>query len=222
MIIYHGSENIICEPTIRGGRATGDYGKGFYCTESSDLAMEWACRKNKDGFANCYELDTDKLKVCDLGDEKYSLLNRIALLTMFRGYWQNGSLAEEAKVFLQENYLVDISGYDVVIGKRADNALYSFVRDFLNGEASLQTLSMMMDLDESGDEVVIKSEKAFENISFAGAEPADCEVSYHDCVKRDMELLKKYCDDSLRAGILNEIYISDIMNGEVSDDELRI
>lgn len=115
MIIYHGSENIIFNPTYGLGNAANDYGRGFYCTENKELSKEWACKRDRDGFSNCYELEMDGLKICNLGED-YNILNSLALLTKYRCYWQRKSIAEEAKKFLQDNYLVDISEFDVIRG----------------------------------------------------------------------------------------------------------
>ena len=38
LVIYHGSKDIIEKPYYHGGKAENDYGFGFYCTESLDLA----------------------------------------------------------------------------------------------------------------------------------------------------------------------------------------
>lgn len=40
--LYHGSEQLIEEPTFGKGKGNNDFGLGFYCTESEDLAKEWA------------------------------------------------------------------------------------------------------------------------------------------------------------------------------------
>lgn len=61
MIVFHGSEHIVEKPVFRGGKKSNDYGYGFYTTESLDLAKEWACAKNTDGYANRYELNMDGL-----------------------------------------------------------------------------------------------------------------------------------------------------------------
>ena len=36
--IYHGSEKIIENPIFGGGKRNNDFGFGFYCTESEELA----------------------------------------------------------------------------------------------------------------------------------------------------------------------------------------
>lgn len=57
MELWHGSQKIIETPQIGLGKVHNDYGQGFYCTESLNLAREWACSRDADGFSNRYELD---------------------------------------------------------------------------------------------------------------------------------------------------------------------
>lgn len=52
IIIYHGSSEIVKQPVYGKGKPYNDYGIGFYCTEHLELAKEWACTKNIDGFVN--------------------------------------------------------------------------------------------------------------------------------------------------------------------------
>ena len=56
LTIYHGSREIMETPTFGKGRKNNDFGLGFYCTESDNLAKEWAISSNNDGFSNCYLL----------------------------------------------------------------------------------------------------------------------------------------------------------------------
>ena len=80
IIIYHGSEKIIQNPDIKAGKKHNDYGQGFYCTEDIELAKEWACKNDYDGFANRYELDLSELKILNLNSNEYTILNWIAIL----------------------------------------------------------------------------------------------------------------------------------------------
>ena len=98
-ILYHGSEFLIEKPEFGKGARHNDYGRGFYCTENIELAREWACAKQKNGYVNIYELDMEGLKVLNLNDSKYHILNWLAILSDNRTYWQNGSIAEEAKKY---------------------------------------------------------------------------------------------------------------------------
>jgi hypothetical protein len=48
--IYHGSDHIIEQPVFGKGKPFNDYGLGFYCTEHIELAKEWACSADSDGY----------------------------------------------------------------------------------------------------------------------------------------------------------------------------
>ena len=82
--IYHGSKEIVEFPAFGLGRKTNDFGLGFYCTESIDLAKEWAVSSLSDGFANRYTLDTEYLNILNLNSPNYTILNWIAVLVEHR------------------------------------------------------------------------------------------------------------------------------------------
>ena len=80
LILYHGSPEIIQTPVFGKGKSYNDYGRGFYCTEHLELAKEWACTENTDGYANKYEIDTKGLSVLNLSSDEYTILHWLALL----------------------------------------------------------------------------------------------------------------------------------------------
>jgi hypothetical protein len=61
--IYHGSEKIIENPIFGGGKRNNDFGFGFHCTESEELAKEWAVSSLRDGFSNRYTLNIEYLNI---------------------------------------------------------------------------------------------------------------------------------------------------------------
>ena len=63
-ILYHGSLEIISTPMYGQGKVYNDYGQGFYCTESLELAKEWSCAEREDGYVNQYEMDEMKIAAC--------------------------------------------------------------------------------------------------------------------------------------------------------------
>ena len=73
LMIYHGSTEIIEKPQFGKGKTYNDYGRGFYCTENIELAKEWACTEDVDGFVNKYEIDLSNLKVLNLSSDEYIL-----------------------------------------------------------------------------------------------------------------------------------------------------
>lgn len=218
-IIYHGSEQIIVKPQYGVGSAANDYGRGFYCTESLELAKEWACKRDRNGFANCYSLEMNDLTVCSLNEEPYHILNWLAILTRYRSYWQKNSIAEEAKDFLQRNFYVDVSRFDVVIGYRADDSYFSFVQDFIAGTISLEKLSKAMRLGKLGEQIVLKSRKAFSHLEYQSNEEAFAEIYYVKKANRDLAARREYADEK-NANRIDEIYMIDIMRGRVNVDDL--
>ena len=222
MIVYHGSDHILELPVFHGGKPQNDYGSGFYMTESLELAKEWACAKNTDGFANRYELDLDGLRILNLNSPEYNILNWLAVLTKHRSYWQNGSIAEEAKNYLQENFYVDISSYDIIIGYRADDSYFSFAQDFVAGTISLRKLSEAMHLGKLGEQIVLKSERSYQHIHFLDAEPADAATYYEKKAARDREARREYRKTKQAADGISELYMLDIMREGIQNGDPRL
>lgn len=219
-MLYHGSNNIIMAPSINGGKANNDYGKGFYCTKEIELAKEWACKSSADGFVNKYNLDMSDLNILNLNSPDYNILNWLAILTKFRGYWQMKSIAEQAKDFLQENYLIDIAPYDVIIGNRADDSYFAFAQDFIMGTISLQKLARAMTLGKLGEQIVLKSEKAYSNLEYVGYDIALAEEYYLKKATRDLEARRAYSDEKNASDYKDDIFIIDIIRGRVKNEDL--
>lgn len=222
MKLYHGSENIIEKPVYGKGARYNDYGKGFYCTENIELAKEWACAKQKNGYANIYDLDLSELNVLNLNSASYNILNWLAILADNRTYWQNGSIAEPAKNYIKEDFLPDISAYDVIIGYRADDSYFSFAQDFVSGVISLQKLAQAMRLGKLGEQIVLKSPKAFAQIQFVGYENADAEEYYIKKNEREREARRQYRRNKKEQADVNELFILDIMREEIKNGDARL
>ena len=222
MIIYHGSEKIIEKPIYGKGNLRNDYGRGFYCTESEELAKEWACSNNKNGFANKYELDTENLDILYLNSDNYNILNWLAILTKNRTYWENSTISEAAKKYIAENFMVNTEGYDVIIGYRADDSYFSFARDFVSGTISYSQLSEAMKLGELGEQVVLISKKAFENIKFIANSPADVQVYYTRKKERDRLARKKYRETKSMENLKDELFMIDIIREGLKQNDPRL
>ena len=222
MIIYHGSENIIEKPQYGYGRTNNDYGRGFYCTKELELAKEWACGDNRDGWANRYELDDSDLKVLNLNEEPYNILNWLALLADNRTYWQNGSISFEAMKYLRDVFLIDISEYDVIIGYRADDSYFSFAQDFVSGVISLQKLSKAMRLGKLGEQIVLKSRKAFDNLTFIDNIVAPSEVYFPERSKRDSNARRDYRKIRDEGVDIQELFMIDIMREGITNGDSRL
>lgn len=222
-VIYHGSERIIEHPMFGYGNKNNDYGRGFYCTENLELAKEWACKKETDGFANVYMLDMNGLLVCNLSEEPYNILNWLAVLTRHRSYWQKGSIAEEAKMFLQEHFYVDVSKFDVIIGYRADDSYFSYAQSFVGNALPLRSLNKALRLGKLGSQTVLISERAFEHIEFTGAEAVDREIYYPRFLTRDTTARNTYQQEIKKSRTYrDDIFVMDILREEIKNDDPRI
>lgn len=221
-ILYHGSEFLIEKPEFGKGARHNDYGRGFYCTENIELAREWACVKQKNGYVNIYELEMEGLKVLNLNDSKYHILNWLAILADNRTYWQNGSIAEEAKKYIKEHFLIDITPYDIIVGYRADNSYFSFAQDFVSGVISLEKLSEAMRLGKLGEQIVLKSPKAFETIYFQNYENVDAEIYYIKKVEREREARREYRKRKKESADIHELFMLDIMREGMENGDTRL
>lgn len=222
MILYHGSEKIVDIPIFGKGNKNNDYGRGFYCTENEELAKEWACSNNNDGFANKYEFDMEGLNILYLNSAKYNLLNWLAVLTKNRTYWENSTVSETAKKYLAEFFMIDTSPYDVIVGYRADDSYFTFAQDFVAGTISYRQLGDAMRLGKLGEQIVLMSEKAFGRIKYISNSPADASVYYKKKKERDRQARKEYRRTKGEAPLPDELFILDIMRGGMKQDDERL
>ncbi len=220
-ILYHGSLEIVRYPEYGKGKPYNDYGSGFYCTEHLELVKEWACSENVDGYANCYEFDMTGLNILNLSSSKYNILNWLAILMKHREIRISTPVAKQAKEYLIQNFLPDYENYDVIIGYRADDSYFSFARAFVGNEISLKQLGYAMSLGKFGEQVVLKSKKAFERIKFLDYVVADNSIYYTKRKKRDDEARMAF-QKELENENLDGIFIRDIIREGMKQDDIRL
>ncbi len=222
MIVYHGSTNIINPPIYGSGKATNDYGRGFYCTESPELAKEWACAKGTDGYANIYQLDLSGLKILDLNSSSYCILTWLAILAKYRTYWENGNISREAKEYLKKNFFISPEKYDIVRGYRADDSYFTFAKNFVSNGISLEQLKKAMYLGALGEQIVLKSKKAFSQIVYTGCLTAKSEKFTRRAQERDREAKKIYRNLSKESSYSEGIFMADIIREGMTADDPRL
>lgn len=220
--IYHGSEKVIEQPIYGYGKSYNDYGLGFYCTDSIEMAKEWAVGLEKDGYANCYEINCTGLRILDLNDKPYCILHWLSILLQNREFDVPSGLALEAKEYLIKHFSVNYEEYDVIIGYRADDSYFSFAQDFINGTISYRQLNRAMHLGKMGQQFVLKSEEAFERIRFLGSEMATNEEWYAKKMFRDKSARREYFDIERNRRERGDIYITQIIDEEMRADDSRL
>lgn len=218
--IYHGSEKIVENPTFGEGKKNNDFGLGFYCTESEDLAKEWAVSSLRNGFANKYTIDTEYMRILNLNSPEYTILNWIAVLVEHRLFSIKTPVARRAKQYLIDNFTINVNAYDIITGYRADDSYFDYAESFLNNAISVDQLARAMRLGKLGEQIVIKSQFAFSQLKFEGFDIAEKEEFYVLRKSRDDEANKLYFE------MLEEesdgLYIQDIIRGGIKNDDPRI
>lgn len=220
--IYHGSKDIIEKPVFGKGKTYNDYGLGFYCTESLELAKEWGVELDRNGYANIYQIEDSNLSILELNSNDYCILHWLAILLENREFDIPSPLAAEAKEYILHNFSVDYKNYDVIIGYRADDSYFSFAQDFLNGTISYRQLNNAMHLGNLGQQFVLKSKKAFEEINYVGNEIALSNEWYSKKETRDRAARRDYFDTEKNKRQHGDIYITQIMDEELKPDDLRL
>lgn len=218
--LFHGSKKIVEAPTFGEGKKTNDFGLGFYCTETEELAKEWAVSSLQDGFSNRYTLDTEYMNILNLNSAEYTILNWIAVLVEHRIFSIKTPVARRAKRYLIDNFGINVNAYDLITGYRADDSYFDYAESFLNNGISVEQLAKAMRLGKLGEQIVLKSQFAFSRIKFEGFEVAEKEEFYVLRKSRDDEANQLYLE------MLEEesdgLYIQDIIRGGITNDDPRI
>lgn len=110
MTVYHGGYMPVERPEIRIGRNTKDFGPGFYCTVIKEQAIRWARR-----------YDTKIVSVYGVRLDTRLNIKEFATMTE---EWLDFIVACRSGVS---------HPYDIVIGAMADDQIYSYVSDFIDG-----------------------------------------------------------------------------------------
>ena len=221
--LLHGTDHIIEVPDIRIGNPHNDYGQGFYCTRADEMACEWACKKNTDGFVNVYDFDDTDLEVLNLLDGEHTVLNWIALLLRYRTFKLETELSIDARDYIIEHYSVDLSGYDAVIGYRADDSYFQYAEAFVSGGLSLRSLNQALRLGKLGEQTAVISRKGFERLKFTDAHPVYKSIYYPKFLDRDTKAREAYRKEiRVSKSYRDDIFVLDILREEMRNDDPRI
>lgn len=218
--LYHGSTQVIPEPTFGAGKRNNDFGLGFYCTESEELAKEWAVSSLQSGFANRYTLDAENLNILNLNSPDFTILNWIAVLVDHRLFSIKNPVAARAKRYLTDHFSVNVNAFDVIRGYRADDSYFDYAETFLNNGITVEQLASAMQLGRLGEQIVLKSRFAFSRLHYEGFSFADQDAYFGLRKARNEDAARSY------SKILEEetdgLYIQDIIRGGIQSNDPRI
>lgn len=218
IIIYHGSSAIIERPEYGKGKPYNDYGLGFYCTESLDLAKEWAVGDRRDGYANKYELSLSGLNILNLSDKSFNVLHWITILLQNRVFTLKSDISKLGRDYLISHFALPVSNFDIIKGYRADDSYFAYAESFLNNTISVKRLSESLKLGNLGEQIVLKSQKAFSLLRFLGYEIADSDTYYPLRRERNDRARLEFLSNRRGTPAPDDLYLADIIRGVNSDD----
>ena len=143
IILYHGSQNKIVNPKYGLGEDKHDYGKGFYLTESLDLAKEWAvCKPNEiNGWVHKYELDITELRILDF--QQHSIFAWLAELMKHRDADDSRRYRVLSEKFIAK-YGINTDDYDVIKGWRANASYFYIAKEFVRDNVDIEILEELL------------------------------------------------------------------------------
>ena len=124
--------------------------------------------------------------------------------------------------YILDVFLPDYKSADLIKGYRADDSYFTFARDFLSNSISLSQLERAMKLGLLGEQIVIKSDRAFDAILFDGATGADGGLFHPLRLSRDKAAREAY--RQIRSEGLREDSLTawDIVRNKLTSNDLQI
>lgn len=222
LTIYEGSAIIVRKPIYGKGPRHNDYGLGFYCTEDLDLAKEWAVKESQDGYANKYALDLSGLRILDLSAEGFTALHWISILIQNRVFNTAHDVSKEGKRYLIDHFALPVEDYDVIKGYRGDDSNFLYAESFLNNTLTFQRLSAALRLGNLGEQIVLKSPKAFNQLRFLGYEIAESTIYFPLRQKRNQDAQAEFLNSRNGPIEPDGLYLSDIIRGGIKPNDPRL
>ena len=133
-----------------------------------------------------------------------------------------GDLASAAKEYLLANFRPDYEDADIIIGYRANDSYFSFARTFLSGALSYANLSRAIRLGNLGLQIVVKSRRAFDALSFAGSAPAIRSTFLAAKERRDTEAREEFRRLRAQPFDASALYMLNILQERIRPDDPRI
>lgn len=147
MTVYHGSYTTIKVPKIIHGKNTKDFGPGFYCTIIREQAERWAKRYNTP-IVTVYTVKLD---------------TRLKILEFDR-------MTEEWLDFIIACRNGEPHDYDIVIGAMADDQIYNYISDYIEGIITREQFWGMAKFKYPTHQIVFCTKAGLNCLTFVTAE----------------------------------------------------
>lgn len=147
ILLYHGSDTEVKNPEVRKARYTKDFSWGFYCTEILKQAERWALRYNT--------------PVVNLYDYTESSNLRILKFEKMTDQWLD---------FIANCRKGQTHKYDIVEGPMADDQIWDYVNDFINGKISRKAFWALAEFKYPTHQISFHTKQAIRCLSFIRSE----------------------------------------------------
>ncbi len=147
MTVYHGGYTPVEKPEIRTGRNTKDFGVGFYCTIIKEQAQRWA-RRYDTKIVSIYEVR----------------INQELNIKEFR------EMTDEWLDFIIACRSGVPHDYDVVIGAMADDQIYNYISDYIDGAITREQFWVLAKFKYPTHQITFCTEAALKCLEYRGYE----------------------------------------------------
>lgn len=144
MILYHGSNVVVESPKILTNGYYKDFGYGFYCTNLEKQARRWALTKRGNHIVNVYDW------------EEIDALNIVRF----------SSMSEEWLEFIVNCRRGIEHSYDIVEGAMADDTIWDYVEDYVNGKISKAAFWELIKFRYPTQQIVFCTSKALQSLKY--------------------------------------------------------
>ena len=143
------------------------------------------------------------------------------MLVEHRSFRKDTAIAVGACEYLHDHFLPDTSACDVIRGWRADDSYFSYARAFVNNTIAVDQLGQSMRLGNLGEQIMLKSERAFKSIRFAGFERAPQALYVPLAKERDVAAKTQY-REVFAENPFEGIRIVDIVREGMTENDPRL
>lgn len=143
MNVYHGGFAAIEKPEILKSKFPKDFGEGFYCTKLEAQAVRWASRYDTAVVSIYKYTPNETLKILEFEE-----------------------MTEKWLDFIVECRSGGKHNYDIVIGAMANDQIYNYISDFIDGIISREQFWVLAKFKHPTHQVCFCSDKALKTIQF--------------------------------------------------------
>ena len=147
MTVFHGGYTPIDNPEIRKGHHTKDFGDGFYCKIIKEQAQRWA-RRYDSKIVSVYEVRMNsELKIKEFNEMTDEWLDFIINCRSGKSH-----------------------AYDIVIGAMADDQIYNFISDYMDGSITREQFWVLAKFKYPTHQINFCTEGALKCLEYRGYE----------------------------------------------------